>query len=289
MIPIVFSTDHNYVMPTGVTILSLLMSNPQEVFDIFILCGMDVTDVDKSNLTRQVELYSKESKINFLNLDNAFSGSHEIRDISIACYYRLLIPWLIPQYDKIIYSDVDILFMGNIAGLYNLEVEGYVAGVNTPGFSASKRTSRYIENLGLNPQRYINSGFLLINAKKQRDDNLQPKYLEHSKRKYLFQDQDILNIVTAGEITYLPLIYNAAPSRIAPHSELKFEDVVVVHYAGDKPWKTFTLRWREWWNFYDKSIFYDNDFCESVATKILDNRIWLNNQWKKFKSKYFHR
>ena len=66
MIPIVFSTDHNYVMPAGVTILSLLENADGESYDIFILAAQDVNDNDKMLLRRQVETASPSSKISFL-------------------------------------------------------------------------------------------------------------------------------------------------------------------------------------------------------------------------------
>lgn len=289
MIPIVFSTDHNYVMPTGVTVLSLFLSNPGETFDIFILCGEDVTEDDKGMLTKQVEAVSNLSKLNFIGLSDSFSGAHEIRDISVACYYRLLIPWLIPQYDKIIYSDVDIIFNGEIADFYNQNLEDCVAGVNMPGYTSNKRTAKYISKIGLNPAHYINSGFILINSAKQREDNLKPRYLELAKRKFLFQDQDILNIVAKDRISLAEAKYNSSPRMISPMGNIRIEDVVVIHYAGDKPWKTFTLRWREWWDVYDQSIFYDPNACEKVAAKALNTKEWVKAQWGKFKSKYLHK
>ncbi len=45
MIPIVFSTDHNYVMPTCVTIASLLQSCGEgERYAINVLVSEDVTE-----------------------------------------------------------------------------------------------------------------------------------------------------------------------------------------------------------------------------------------------------
>lgn len=282
MIPIVFSTDHNYVMPTGVTITSLLNTNKNEEFDIFILCGNDVSADDKASLSKQVAIISSKSRINFIHLDSAFAGSHEIRDISIACYYRLLIPWLIPQYDKIIYSDVDIIFRSNITDFFEQDISGYyVAGVNTPGFTSNRKTAAYIRKLGIAPDKYINSGFLLINSARQRKDNLKTELLELSKKKYLFQDQDIINLIAKGRIKYSELKYNAAPGRLYPHGNVSIEDAVVLHYAGDKPWKTFTLRWREWWDVFDNSVFRNDWLCEKVSADAINPKLWIKNTWKK--------
>lgn len=286
MIPIVFSTDHNYVMPTGVTILSLLLSNKDQIFDIFILCGSDVNEDDKTKLSHQVLSVSNSSKINFINIGNEFANGYEIRDISSACYYRLLIPWLIPQYDKVIYSDVDIIFKSSIKDFYDQNLVEYVAGVNTPGFTSSRRTIKYITKLGIDPFKYINSGFILINSKRQRIENLKPKYMELSKEKFIYQDQDIINIVANGSISLQQNAYNISPRQIGSDGRIKSEEVVVLHYAGDKPWKTFTMRWLDWWDVYNMSIFYEDDFYDKISSNILNRKVWITNQLKKFKDKY---
>lgn len=288
MIPIVFSTDHNYVMPTGITILSLLLSNPDSTFDIFVLCSPDVDANDRQLLSKQVSEVNEKSHINFIEIGNTFEGGHEIREISTACYYRMLIPWLIPQYDKIIYSDVDIIFRGSIADFYNQQLTEYVAGIDAR-FHTIPRMKKYVEKIGVDPYKYLNSGFLLINSKKQREHSLKDRYLELANRKFLFQDQDIINIVTDGDVKLCDRKYNIPPFNISPHGSIKLTDVVAIHYVGDKPWKTFTLYWREWWDVYDKSVFYNSTLCEEVSARALDRVLWLKNQWRKIKSKIFHK
>ena len=53
--------------------------------------------------------------------------------------------------------------------------------------------NKYMNKIGADAVNYINSGFLLINAKKQREENLKDRYLELSKKKFIYQDQDIIN------------------------------------------------------------------------------------------------
>lgn len=55
--------------------------------------------------------YYKNCRIQYRQVDNTFDASYEIRGITTPAYYRLLIPELIPEYDKIIYSDVDVIFV----------------------------------------------------------------------------------------------------------------------------------------------------------------------------------
>lgn len=276
MIPIVFSTDQKFVIPTIVTIQSLLECSSDVAYDIFLLISSDVTAESQELIREQVLYSSPHTKVNFVNMDNHFNYGYEIRGISKACYFRLLIPWLIPQYDKIIYSDVDIIFKDNLKKLFEIDIkDNYIAGVNTIGFQTG-RLKKYIIKKNLDPHKYINSGFLIINSRLQREDGLDKILIDMSKKKFLFQDQDILNIVCKDKIFNLPSCYNVSPKQ---SYDLGINPVVV-HYTGPKPWATFTYRWKDWWDIYNGCICYDDTQNLRVSTEILsikNNMIRLKN------------
>lgn len=292
-IPIVFSTDHNYVMPTAVTIASLLMSSRDSSYDIYILASPDVNDTDREKIAKQINSIDPDSCVEFISLGEQFNGGFEIRGISTACYYRLLIPWLIPQHDKIIYSDVDIIFTDDLKELYLCDPgNNLVAGVNTPGFTSKKKAAKYISRLNLNPAEYINSGLLLINSKIQREENLRERYIQLSKRKFRFQDQDIINIVCAGRIKHLPSRFNEIPNRIVPKSHSAGNQTgllhsVVIHYAGPKPWNAFTPGWMEWWNVWNKTIFSDYEYYREACRRSADRKLLVKSWIKILFEKYF--
>ena len=205
-IPVVFSTDHGYIMPTGVAILSMLECSKDVFCDIIILTSADVTEDDKHSLQEIVEPYN--AKISFSRMGNEFVGAFEIRGITEACYYRLLIPWLVPQYDKIVYCDGDIAFVQSISKLYSQELgNNYVAG-KKPYLYNKKSFANYAPKLGLLPSEYINSGILVINAKLMRQHQLNKCFMEEAQKEYTFQDQDIINVVCKGRIATLPPEFN---------------------------------------------------------------------------------
>lgn len=280
MIPIVFSTDHNYIMPTGVTIASLLMSAEESRYDIYVLISSDVTPEDKEKLSKQVALLSSHSKISFIEMGDKFEDGFEIRGISKACYYRLMIPWLLPDIDKIIYCDVDIIFNASLKDLYEIDLgDNYVAGAYPCEIEVWKNMCKYFNKIGLKYDEYINSGVLLINSKEQRAKGLDKVYDELSKRKFLYQDQDIINIACKGHILFFDKKYNLKPSLYATSPDLY--NNVVLHYAGEKPWVTFTFAWAEWWEVYKKSIFKDDKLYHDVSARILS----VKYQFKSFKRK----
>lgn len=301
ILPVVFSSDHNFIMPTGVAIFSMLEANTESTFDIFILQSADVTDEDRKCLSDMVRAFS--SKITFLNPGNYFSKSFEIRGISNACYFRLLIPWLIPQYDRVIYLDGDIVVKSDLRPLINLSAkeEKLVYGVRTPGFTLDSEYGQHINSLGLDNHKYINSGILVYNSKLIRKLNLKDRILSYTDKQFLFQDQDIINIVCKGNIGWLPLKYNSAPSlcNVAPEKLLEanittaeeFEEALIspaiIHYAGPKPWKTFTYHWYDWWTAYSRSPFYDIEFATAMTKNTMHPQYTVKQLLKKLLKKLF--
>lgn len=285
MIPIVFSTDHNFVMPTGVTICSLLLSADNETYDIYILASPDVTEVDKKNLENQVKTISPESTISFIEMGESFNNSFEVRNISTACYYRMMIPWLIPNVDKIIYCDGDIIVHTPLTELFDIDLKDkYVAGNNSVTGKGWADIKKYLYGIGLDNKEYINSGVLVINSALQRKDNLKVKYEELSKKKFLYQDQDIINIVCKGKIRHFHFKYNLPPYYLGVHKEIN--NRYILHYAGDKPWRTFTYAWEEWWEVYKKSLFCDMKFYHDVSANIISPIGQLKNYKRKASIKF---
>lgn len=284
MIPIVFSTDHNYVMPARVTISSLLISGAAESYDIYILIGEDVTETDQNDLRNTVKCLSRQSRIQFIDMGKMFDGGYETRGISKACYYRLMIPWLLPDIDKIIYSDVDVIFKTSMKEVFETDITGHYVAGGLPNFKDGwKSMEKYFNKIGIDYHTYINSGILLINSKLQREDKLNLIYQEESKRKYIYQDQDIINIVCRGKITHFDRRYNLMPSLYGTQDNLI--DNLVLHYAGDKPWVDFTYAWVEWWNVYLNSNFCDMEFYHSVCSKIQNPKRQLFTITKKVREK----
>lgn len=284
LIPIVFSIDHNYVMQAGVCIYSLL-ENATCGYDIYILVNNDVVEKDKQLLHKQVGQFSGH-RLSFINVGDVFSSSYEVRGISVAAYSRLLIPWLLPDYDKVIYSDVDVIFKLSLEEIYRHDISNFYFGaIKGAYFQYNKKARLYVKQLGLDPDNYVNSGFLLINSKLQREHNLRDSFISQSGNKYTYQDQDIINIVAKGRIDLISPRYCITPafyklllsndSFLSEYygSEKEISDYAeglncIIHYAGDKPWNAFTFAWTDWWTTYRKSV-----FCRAITEIKLSEKI----------------
>ena len=256
-------------MPTGVTISSLLMSSEDETYHIYIMIAGDVDESDREKLTRQVKLLSEGSKISFVEMDKYYNDVYEVRGISKATYYRLMIPWLIPDVDKIIYADVDIIFKTSLREIYDMDLEGkYLAGAITRTAEEWRKYKKYFDKIGADYSQYFNAGILVINSKLQRECNLDKEYEQLTEKKFLYQDQDILNITSKGKSAFFDKRYNLLPALYA--TEEKYSGNVVIHYAGEKPWVTFTYAWAEWWDVYNRTIFREDGFYHKVSRNILN-------------------
>lgn len=285
-IPIVFSTDHNFIVPTGVSIASLLRNSGDADYEIYILSAPSVTDNDKHLLEQQVKSLSDTSTVKFISVDNAFKDAFETRGISNATYYRLLIPWLIPEHDKILYSDGDVVFNMSLQGAYDFELgDALAAGVGGKVWS-SKVQAKRITALGVDPSKYVNAGFLLLNAAAMRKEGLKDTFLKLAEKKFPYQDQDILNIACNGRILKLPETFNYSKSlaQTTFGKDYSLSQIAVIHYTHDKPWNGPAMLGDIWWENYRHSVFYDDKTYRRYIDKTLSYKKMTKAYLKRVKA-----
>lgn len=262
VIPVAFATDHNYVMPTCVALRSLI-DNTVHRLKVIIICHPNVNEDDRKFLSSHE--VKGQVEVNLVTGGGSASYAYEIRGITVPAYYRLQIPWLFPEIDKIVYCDGDVVFNGDIADLYKQDThQKLLGGVHTP-FYDTFHFKKYCTTLGIKSEEYVNSGVIIMNLKKFRDKKLNEIFDSQIQKPYRFQDQDILNIYCNGDIEYLDIKYNM-PSYIEDNT---LPEPMIIHYSGPKPWKRFTLRWHYWWYWYSKSAVYNPDFELEKSLEVL--------------------
>ena len=274
-IPIVFAFDNRLTIPAAVAIFSLLSSARKDTFyDIFILHS-EKEVIDKDVVVGVTDKYLN-CRVTYRTVGDIFDTAFEIRGITTPAYYRLLIPRLIPEYDKVIYSDADIIFRQDLSEVYSTEFgNNYFAGVKDPGLNLNEDGLKHMASLpNVTVGNYINSGFLLINSEKINKDGIVDRLITTAKNKWKFQDQDTINIVCSGHIKFLPPKYNMSdyiyyygleyPEKLSELYPLTdFEEGIVngdIHYNGHKPWKKWCVNFDIWWEYYRKSPVFDQKF-----------------------------
>lgn len=296
-VPIAFAFDNNLVFPACICISSLLMNAKSDTFyDIFILHSSK-DSLDKRLLNKLPDSF-KQCRIQYVQVDNTFDNAFEIRGITSATYYRLLIPELIPQYDRIIYADVDIIFRMDLSSLFEMDLgNNYIAATRELGMNFTEDGKKYINSMNeLKLGEYIQAGFIVMNSKVIREENIHLRFKEWSDKRLKFQDQDILNIVCRGRILYLSLEYNMTDYSylLAVRKPALFKDLFSletinyamnygnIHYNGHKPWKKYSVNFDIWWEYYRKSPFFNQEFYFEFFYKRL-NELDQLSLWKRIK------
>lgn len=285
IIPIAFAFDNQLLFPAKICLSSLLMTANEDTFyDIFILHGDDIT-IDDTDFIK-LKHYGN-CNIRFRPVPaRLFKDCYEIRGITVATYYRLVIPQVVPEYDKIIYSDVDVIFREDQSKYYEMATmeNCYMAGVNVLSF-IDEPTPNYYQQKEQDAFHQIYAGNMILNSKKIIEDNIIEQFMVHIKKQYEYQDMDVINTVCKGNFQYLPPSFCFTPrverfmmtkrKEIGDfYSEEDIEQAFnkgTVHYAGPKPWVTpFCFDADVWWEAYRKSIFFDKNYMYSKNELVMN-------------------
>lgn len=264
IIPIFFASDDNYIPFLSVAISSLLEHASKDYnYDIIVLSSSL-----KEENKKKIKEYEKDGIcIKFENVKNKIENiiddlSLRLRDYySISIYYRLFIPSLYPEYKKAIYLDADIVVIDDISKMYNENLNGYlVASVNDDVIMSHEVFKEYSKQMiGIEPEKYFNSGVLLMNLEEFRKDRIEEKFL-HLLSKFNFDvicpDQDYLNFLCKDKVKYLDKGWDRMPLE-----DKNFDDnnLHLIHYNNfHKPWNYDNILYEDiYWECAKKSNCYD--------------------------------
>ncbi len=279
IIPVVFASDDNYMLQMGVAITSMLKNSKDNTFyDVRCL----VPDSSNEDLLDKIKRISDEFnncsvrvyKINDDLLPEVVIHTHHISKV---CFFRLLIPNILDDLDKVIYLDDDVLISSDLTTLYRFALDdNYLAGVRAPGYYAPddwrRDKLRELDIPFIN--QYINSGVLLLNLKKLREDNKVDDFLDLMKNSFRSEDQDVLNASCYGKIKILPYRFNVQTKYmgnskeayklafVIPNDEIEdaLKTPVIIHYANPlKPWNDLnSYMAEEWMKVALNSILHDD-------------------------------
>lgn len=259
-IPIFFGVDDGYCPFLAVTIQSLLdNSSPEYTYSIKVL-HMDISSENKKKIAK----YEQENaSIEFVDLNYYIEKIKDklyTRDYySKTTYFRLFIPNLYPQYDKALYLDSDIVVLDDIAKLFATDMgDNLVAAAPDDVIQFNPVFQTYVEKVvGVaDYRRYFNAGVLLMNLHQLRKFKFQEKFLYLlDKIKFsVAQDQDYLNRLCKGRVTFLERTWNRMPIE---DPRIKPEEVRLVHYNLEfKPWHFEDILYKEFFWMYAQETEY---------------------------------
>lgn len=187
--------------------------------------------------------------------------------------YRLYIPELFSQYEKVLYCDCDIVFLADPALLFdiNLTDKLFAAAEDIDITVYSKERRKFMEEiLKIKPEQYVNAGVILFNNNLAREENFTKNawlFLEKTKN-LKFPDQDTLNHFGRGRIHYLDPAWNTQLHAIIFHNNITkswteiFKNPKIIHYTSlHKPWNGFfSKESMHFWQYLSKTDFFDGIF-----------------------------
>ena len=263
VVPVVFTFDKRIVLGAAVTIKSLLdTALDTTVYDVYCY-HPDIDDKTVAEFEKMVAnigggrhkiTFQFIDKIRFVNAPINKGGSW-----TEIVYYRLLIPELLPQYDKVIYADTDVLFKGDLSEVYEMDMTGYDCGaVRMEPNNANMICHKYFPE-NKNKWTYISS-FIIFNCKKMREDKFVDRVFDIIKTfntRLKFFDLDTLNLACKKFLdlpyrygVFQSLYYNDDITKASEYEflknaytkeELEREKAkcIMLHYAGKpgKPWR----------------------------------------------------
>ena len=217
IIHITLSIDNNCFYQALVSMTSI-MENCNKNKTVVCFYILFEGNVDKSNLNKLESIisnYKENAELYLYNMSDAFY-SLKWYTKKIPMFYRLLLPYLLKFLDRIIYIDTDVLVFEDLSEMYNLPFNNnfILATLDVDRFGKD------VKKLGINNDKYINSGVILFNLKKIRDENKSKLAIQFlmTKTKYIsYYDQTVINYIFypyIGRFPYKHGMFNFANEKI---------------------------------------------------------------------------
>ncbi|MBO4693468.1 MAG: glycosyltransferase family 8 protein [Clostridia bacterium] len=241
-IPIFFTIDNGYAPFLAVALNSAVKNSSKDRMYHAIVLHEGVTLENENKLKALARNNFKidviPMKNNFDALDDRMSNRLRCDYFTLTIYFRLFIPAMFTDYDKAVYVDSDVVIADDIAKLFDIDIgDNFIGACNDLSIADVPPLVAYTENaVGVKAHEYINSGVLLMNLKKLREEKFEEHFL-NLLNTYHFDsiapDQDYLNAICNGKIHYLDKRYDAMPNNARPVCE----NPIIIHYnLFEKPW-----------------------------------------------------
>ena len=233
---IAFGIDKNFARGMGILIDAIHSHNTEEKIVIHVFTdGINQSDLDK---LKKLTVYQNIIiKIYYIDI-NVFKNLPTTLAWSYATYYRFIMGKILyGTVDKVLYIDADILCIGPLAELKNIDMDGNIV------LAISEEGQFNVNRLGLQQGKYFNAGALYIDINKWNDGKIAEQavgLLQENPEKYTYLDQDVLNILLDGKTRFIDRKWNYLYDMRKMNSELP-NDIIFIHFIGDKPWQ----RWSE--------------------------------------------
>lgn len=289
-ISIAYAPDDNYVNQTVVSMKSALEHNEQVEFIIMY---------SKLSAESMQKLGAVGGSLRLIKMDESqFADLTLSKWVTVQAWFRIKLPDLCKDLDKVLYLDCDTLIRGNLDELFSLDLtDKYLAGVKDVW-----GVSKYVKRLDMKSGVYVNSGMLLFNCDYCRKEHFFDKVVDFAKNNAKiieFCDQDSINKVVDEHKLVISPKYNLMDTwwrggyyEFEGEEEAEYlqakENPVIVHLTGLKPaFKGCGNKFKdEWWEVAKKTKIYDELLRDYMASQEPSDKEPLLRQIFSIKNEY---
>lgn len=289
-ISIAYAPDDNYVNQTVVSMKSALEHNEQVEFIIMY---------SKLSDESMQKLGAVGGSLRLIKMDESqFADLTLSKWVTVQAWFRIKLPDLCQDLDKVLYLDCDTLIRGNLDELFSLDLtDKYLAGVKDVW-----GVSKYVKRLGMKSGVYVNSGMLLFNCDYCRKEHFFDKVVDFAKNNTKiieFCDQDSINkvvdeykLVISPKYNLMDTWWRGGYYEFEGEEETEYLQAkgnpVIVHLTGLKPaFKGCGNKFKdEWWEVAKKTKIYDELLRDYMASKEPSNKEPLLKQIFSIKNEY---
>ena len=251
IVNIVYITDEGFVVPTTVSITSLKVNKAKNVIYKVFVISRNLSAESK----KKIKMLESTSFIISFREASDFSEYEEAlnieRHVPRTAVLKFFIPEILNELDKVLYLDGDIIVQKDLFEFFSTDITDNFAGVVKDIENKEWKHSVWLE---FPYEHMFNSGMMLMNLKKMRENNISEKLIDYRiNGKNFFMDQDALNMVIGKNVKFVDFKYNMLNLFIEHFSKEKLEEyygvpfensrienyknAVILHIAGsDKPW-----------------------------------------------------
>lgn len=298
-IPVFLSSDDNYV-PYMSALMVSIMENTQADVDFYII-DAGITEYHRRQISLMalkygfgLEFIKSEPYRHLFNVSVKCSGH-----ITRASSDRFLIPFMKPNLDKVIVLDTDMIALGDIQKLWDINLDDKVlASAQVFCWTDIKLADYILKKVNITlSHKYFNIGTIIIDCKKWRDEKILEKVKDVTKNYDLSNigcwDELALNAVLKDNnykildpkfnmMVPLQIYYKSGKPEdhkkvvedyLGLSPDFVFDEIIFSHFALPqvKPWNTRmyfyepTNRWveipnfNEFWHYLKLTPFYEGE------------------------------
>lgn len=217
ILDVLYQSDDNYAMVSGVSIVSLLENNKHLDKINIHYCAYRISNNNQARLKKVVAAYDNAG-ISFMDAE---PYDKEFRALKVNAWHGVYVTWLkllafgdlTPESDRVLFINGHTIINGSLDGLLSLDFDGNVMAMSYDGLFSAHKIAIGLDQL----DGYYNCGVMLINHGLWQSMHLSNLIREclAEKSDYMIADQDLCNVVFRKKIKLLSSTYNFSSAYYA--------------------------------------------------------------------------